>query len=85
MNVLGQALIPARDELRRGFDRMFAQMLLKQFVRDPATPELVGLGFIFCPGLFLTAQFDRRIDFEIDRLLQQLFYLGHAFVNALAV
>jgi hypothetical protein len=33
----------------------------------------------------LTAQFDCRIAFEVDRLFQQLFYFRHAFINALRI
>ena len=78
VNIPGQTFIAARNELRRGLDRVLAQMLLKQFVCDPAAPELVGFSLIFRPRRFLTAQFDRRIAFEIDRLFQQLFYFRHA-------
>src|SRR6266700_3839085 len=64
---------------------MFAQMLLQQLVCDATSPELVGLGFIFWPWRFLAAQLDRGIALEIDRLLQQLFYLRDSVVNPFRV
>ncbi len=60
-------------------------MLLQQLVCDATSPELVGLGFIFWPWRFLAAQLDRGIALEIDRLLQQLFYLRDSVVNPFRV
>ena len=85
VNIPGQTVVAARDELRRRLDRVLTQMLLEQFVCDPAAPELVGFSLIFRPWRFLTAQFDCRIAFKVDGLFQQLFYFRHAFINALRI
>src|SRR6266542_3043843 len=85
MDVAGEAIVAASNQLRGGLNRMFAQMLLQQLVCDTTPPELVGFRLIFWPRRFLTAQLDRRIALEIDRLLQQFFYLDHPLVNAFRI
>ena len=64
---------------------MFAQIFLKQLVRDPSAPEFIGLGFIFRPGRFLPAQVDGVVRLEIHRLLEQFLDLGHPIVDPLLV
>ena len=85
VDVAVETIIAASNQLRSRLNRVFAQMLLQQLVCDTTPPELVGFGLIFWPGRFLAAQLDRCITLEIDRLLQQVFYLGDPLVNALRV
>ena len=85
VHVAGEAIVTARNELRCGLNRMLAQMLLQQLVCDTTAPELVGFRFIFWPRRFLATQLDRRIALEINRLLQQLFYLGDPSINSFGV
>ena len=81
----GETNVTASNQLRGGLNRMFAQMLLQQLVCDTTTPELIGFRFIFWPCRFLSAHLDRRIALEINRLLQQLFYLGDPIINAFRI
>ena len=85
VDVAGEAIIAASNQLRCGLNRMLAQMLLQQLVRDTAAPELIGFRFIFRPCRLLAAQLDGRIALEIDRLLQQFFYLCDPIINAFRV
>ena len=85
VNVASEAIVTARDQLRPGLDRMFAQVFLEQFTRDPATPDCIGFRLIFRPGRFLAAQLDRAVVLEIDRLLEHLLDFRHAVVDALGV
>src|SRR5262249_62377201 len=53
VNSAGQTVVAARDKLRRGLDRVFAQMVLQQFVCNAAAPELIGFSRVFRPRRFL--------------------------------
>ena len=64
----GEPIVTARDQLRPGLDRMFAQFFLQQLIGDPRLPELIGFGFIFWPGRFLPAQVDGAVGIEGRRL-----------------
>ena len=85
VNIAGEALVTAGDQFRPRLDRMFAQMFLEQFARDPPAPDGVGLAFIFRPGRFLAAQLDGRIVLEIGRLIEQLLDFRHPIVDPLEV
>ena len=56
VDTASEAIVTARDQLRSGLDWMFAQMFLKQLARDPSTPDLIGVRFIFWPGRLLPAE-----------------------------
>src|SRR5947199_10528349 len=85
VHIAGEAIITASNQLRGGLNRMLAQMLLQQLVRNTAAPELVGFCFIFWPGRFLAAQLDRGIALEVDRLLQQFLYFRDSVVNPFSI
>ena len=60
-------------------------MFLQQLAIDPTAPELIGLRLIFGPRRFLAAKLNGRVGFKVERLLQQLFNVSDAVVNALRV
>ena len=64
---------------------MFAQVCLEKFARDPAVPDLIGVRFVLRPWRFLPAQLDRRVIFEIGRLIELFLDLRDPIVHSLRV
>src|SRR4026207_1249322 len=85
MHASRNAIVSARDQLRSGLDRMFAQMFLQKLARDPAPPQLIRLAYIFRPRTFIAPEIDRSVGFEIDRLFEQFLDFSYAFIDSLLI
>ena len=85
VDVAGETIVAARDELRARLDRVFAQVFLEQLARNASAPDLISFRLILRPGRFLSAQLNGPVLLEIDRLLDQGFDLRHPGVDPLGI